>query len=504
MSLGRLSVLLVLAVPGVAQAQFVTQGDQLDQPARQNIEDTEYNGRLSLSTAFYAESGAEENGDGASPDALLWGDLRGRIEANHLSGSKFDALGDFRLRLGKSRGWIGENEFDLREAYLRWNLDAKKSVSLGRLILRDLDALTVDGASFHLKTSESFEFGAAGGLFPNPFSRSLDTDYSTAADDTRGLGGLPVGGGAWIGYRTAAVYGSLGVGAISPRSSVELLDGEVEPTRTFVTARGYSRLTPLLSLFHYGVFDITGYGGANLANAQVGLSWHATPRLTLDLAYSHMSTIAIVSYLREYLEPPDDIPQNNLDIARMAADEVRSGFNYNFLDAKIDLFGQVRLRRRDMISTEGLAVEIDDLPANNELDVSAGVRKKDAIGKWDLAANGAYLISRRSSSQYLFVRGSNSFLDDRLDVDLDAGVVLFQDRCIIANPPPDPTCTGTSDGNTIRAGGMVTFIRGDGWLGFVDYHLGYSTATYDDGDMMDLSRPAILSHSAFLRGQYSF
>jgi hypothetical protein len=501
---------LALLAPEVARAQFVSSGDKLAEPAAQNVEDTKLIGRLYATFGYYGESESSGDGMNASPDTLLWGDLRARIEADHISGGSFDFLGDFRLRftpddytvppngtpaspVTTSRGWIGGKEYDLRELFARYGSDSA-SFSVGRLILRDVDAMTVDGATFAGRTSPSFEFGIAAGLFPNPYSRSLNTDYKFAADDTRSVTGYPAAVGAWGGYRYAQFYGSVGAGAIFPRNTSPTF---TEDNRIFVTARGYARVSPTVNFFHYGVVDAAGAAGAQLTNLQLGADWMATAPLRIELAYSHMSTYAIETYFRNYLETVTDpmIITNNLDVARMAADEGRLGANYD-AGAGLDVFGQFRYRRRDAIETSQLNAAIVALPAEAQIDVSAGVRKKNAVAGWDLGANAAYITGDRTTSIYATVRGAHSYLDDRMDLDLDLGYVSYKDAVAADSP-----IGGQASGSTIRGGGQVVFRQTEHWMYLADLHLGYNSSSTASMPPRDST---ILETIGLFRVQYSF
>jgi hypothetical protein len=513
-------VALSLAAGGVARAQFVVSGDRLDQPAQQNVDETKLRGRLSFTTEVYKESSTPAAGTNseASPDTLFFGDVRARLEAEHIKGGKWNFTGDLRLRytpndfytnttsrlpgdtITSSRGWYGGKEYELKEAYFM-HRGVKADASVGRMILRDVDAMTVDGVALGVRKSPKIEYGLAAGAFPNPYSRSLTTDYSLPIDDTRTITEYPLAGAGWAGYRTAQAYGSFGVGAIFPRNKGSFK----EDTRTFVTARGYTRFSPVLSLFHYLVFDFTGSAGKNLTNLQAGITWRPRPRLTMEIAYSHMSTYAIETFLRNLLEAPaaTGVPGmvlNNLDVARSAADEGRVGGDYSMLEKRIDVFAQVRYRRRGIIASPKLDTTIAALPADTQIDVSLGARKKRWIKGWDVGGTVAVIRGGRTSSNWAFLRGNRTFMDDRLDVDLDLGYIQYTDECggTVA-APTDPTCVADSSGSTIRAGGSIVFRKSERWLVLADYHFGYNTGTQNN-----VARPAVTEHNGMLRAQYSF
>jgi hypothetical protein len=518
-----LALVLVAGAAATARAQFVTTGDKLDQPAEQNVEETAYSGRLSLATGLYSEDdGAPQNG-GSSPDLLLWADLRGRLQASHIKGGRWNLFGDLRIRytpdtfekepqntqtsndgITTSRGLVGGPEYELKEAFFT-RRGLKLDVSLGRMVLRDVDAMTIDGFALGYHKGLTWEAGFAAGLFPNPYSRSLGTDYAVPDNDTRTIVGYPAAVAAWAGYRTVRAYGALGAGAIFPRNRTTNAGVIAEDPRTMVTSRGYFRISPVVSFFHYLVVDLTGAAGAQLTNLQGLVTWRPRPRLTVELGASHMSTYAIETFLRDLLEAPiatgvPGRPINNLDVARMAADEARVGANYSILEKRIDVFGAVRYRRRDLIKTPKLEAVIEALPADTQIDVSAGIRKKRALANFDLGANVAVIRGDRTSSYYVFGRANRTFLDDRLDLDLDLGYINYKDGCEgTPAAPADPTCTGFSAGSTIRAGFSVVFRKSERWLLLADYHYGKNSGT-----VMNAARPDVTEHTGMLRVQYSY
>jgi hypothetical protein len=508
------SLFAAVALPAAAHAQFVTSGADLDEPAGEAVTDTAYRGRVSTTGVLYDESSdalvdpvLNVGDDPASGQTILYGDLRGRIEAAHIQGGKWDAVGDFRLRLPadelSARGWLGGSESDLREAYFL-RRGKKTDLALGRLILRDLDASTVDGVKLIHRPSRAFELGAFAGLYPNPFSRSLSTDYvpDRAPQD------MPAATGAWGGYRTATAHGSIGVAGIFPQDDEDAPDPD--PTRAFATASGYWRARPGVDLFHYLVVDLVGRGGTQLMNAQLGLHWRASDVLVVEAGASHMSTYAIELYLRDYLEAPDTPTpgrvQNNLFIARMASDEGRLGATYLVRKQRVDVYGQVRYRSRGMIASDDLPAEIADLPPDTQLDVSGGVRQRRSIAGLDLGLSFLYIDGDRTSTQAVTARVRRGFLDDRIDVDLDATYLAYSDTCAFApgGIPSEANCSGTADGTIVEVGGAAVWRRDKHWLFLADYHYSTNSATARSAAGVETAEPTIVGHTFFARAQYSF
>lgn len=503
----RLALALLL-VPASASAQFVTSGPDRDAPAGDNVDETAYRGRITTTGFYYGESsdGTVDATDPASDQTLLYTDLRGRVEATHIQGGKWDAVGDFRLRLPAdelaARGQLGGAESDLREAFFL-RRGRKTDVGLGRIINREVDATTIDGLRVQHRLSRDFDIGAFAGLYPSPFSRSLDTDYRQgyAPQD------MPVAAGAWGGYRTEKAWGNVGVAGILPRDDDPV---DPEPTRAFVTANGYYRASGGLDIFHYLVADLAGRGGLQLMNGQVGVHWRRSAALVLEAAASHMSTYAIELYVRDYLEQPDVAPmpgriQNNLFVARMASDELRGGFNYLLKKQRIDVFGQVRYRTRSTITSDNLPMELAELPADTQLEFSAGARQRKSFAKIDLSLNLLNITGDRTDTTAATLRARRAFKDDTIEVDLDATYLFYSDTCAFTGGVADePNCTGTADGASLEVGGTILWRRDARWLFLADYHYQKNSATVVGLMGMTVADPNIDSHSLFGRVQYSF
>ena len=80
------------------------------------------------------------------------------------------------------------------------------TMALGRQVVRDVDAITIDGFRVGYRPRKSWEYGAFAGLYPNPFSRSLDTDYL----DEGSLPGNAGGGWRLCGLQQRTQFGRAG------------------------------------------------------------------------------------------------------------------------------------------------------------------------------------------------------------------------------------------------------------------------------------------------------
>ena len=179
----------------------------------------EVRGGVSLSAMALGEttstSGAEAD---ASPHLLAYGDLRAWREARKLAVG-FELRGDFRLRLAgnfddlaalrgerqiTARGYERGREYELREAFVG-RRGERFDFQIGRLIIREADALGLDGARLVWRFHPAWHVALYGGLAPNPFSRSLLTDYTSLAG----------GGGLDAAYAYPKVWGSFSLNTVA-------------------------------------------------------------------------------------------------------------------------------------------------------------------------------------------------------------------------------------------------------------------------------------------------
>jgi hypothetical protein len=486
----RAAALLFLGLAGPARAQ-----SQVDDGEADTAEPFA-RGLLATSGLFYTESADRRvaGNDQASPEDLAFADLRARLEAGNLAGGAWGGLGDFRLRLTRdelsARGFDGGGEAHLREA-LVVRRGSRIDVSLGRHILRDVDAVRVDGAALRLHPGGRWEFGAFGGLYPNPLSRSLDDDY-------RDESGLPAAAGAWAAYNGSRSHGAFGLGGVSPREQADA--AQPEPARVFASSHGHHQLGDRVDAFHYLVGDLAGPDGATLLSAQLGANWRVSERLRLEAGLGHMSTYAVEIYVRDLLETPDPEPeagapvQNNLALVRIASDEGRAGAVL-LLPRRVDVHAQVRVRRRDALFDADLPMDIAGIAPDDQIDLSGGIRQRDSLLGLDLSASAVAIRGERTASSFATLRTRRDLWDGRLSAELEVGGVDYSDRCDAG----DPTCTGTVNGRTLRAGGQLAWLPTRGWLVLSDYRAAWNRAERDG-----MEQPAIRSHTLFLRVQRSF
>jgi hypothetical protein len=524
----------VALVPAVAAAQqgFVETA-QPDQPEPERNQ-TRIRMRMDVTGGAFVESqmGAApvENTSITSPNSIYWMDVRGKLDARHISGSKVDAMGDLRIRLNPdpsspSRGYQGGEEYDLKEAYGVYRGE-KVDFGFGRQILRDVDAQMIDGLTLLYRTSPKFEMGFFAGLYPDPFSRSIEDDYKVVsyrvdpatmlqfASGETTVDPIPVAAGTWGGYRYPRAYGAVGLAAVLPRNDdPPPLDPAAPPdseNRLLLTSNGYWRTLQSVDLIHYVVLEArNSRESPNVVNAQLAAHWRASSRLLLEAGASRMSSYAVEVYLRDLLERqipfvgvcPDIAStlciQNNIDVIRVASNEVRAGGNYLFPIQRIDVNTQVRYREREgLVLPEGLPV----FNADRQIDAAFGLRKKNVAG-WDLGGSFAVIRGKRTAANVFGARASRQ-IGETLYVDLDGGYSQYEDMCD-RSMLDMRTCDGTARGFTYRLGGLGTWQRDLHWLFIADYHLNLNKAQAIRFMLVE-KYPLMAGHAFFLRAQYRY
>lgn len=472
------------------------------QPVQQSVSDEspeyEIDGRISSTATVYTESASSEAVEGnelASPQDLMFSDLRARLSVARDDELGPKALADFRMRLTGdelgARGYTGGSEYHLRRGYVE-HRGARLRYAVGRQVIGEADAVRVDGVSAHFDDGGIWRYGAFAGAFPNPFSRSVETDYAGLTSAAR----IPITGGAHASYKTPSAYGSLAAATIAPRDQ----DAESpDPVRVFLAANGYTRVSPDIDLIHHVVVDLTGSGGTQLLSAQGTANWRPSKRLRLHLGATRMSTYAVEIYVRDLLEAEDveadaGAPvQNNLALIRIGNTELRAGANLK-LGARTDVFAHVRGRQRSALAATELPLEIAALEEENQLDVGGGVRRRDVLANVELGARATFIAGTRTRSTFANLTARRSWLGSRVMSELVLDLVRFRDNC----GDGDLACTGSSAGTTVRGGGTLIY-RTRHILVLADYRAAriWSRAS-------GMEQPRITSHSILGRAQYSF
>jgi hypothetical protein len=435
---GALVVLLLLA--GSARAE----------------ESRRFDGLVGLSGLFLVEHQAEPwQKNLASPYDLLYGDLRLVLDGRQLG--PVDLHLDARVRLTGTfdtdaatlgqrqfvaRGAIGGREYELRQAWLRVR-SGKVDFAIGRLLVAESDALRLDGARVWWRFAEHWDLSFFGGGFPDPYSRSVLTDYLAHTS--------PFAGGASLAYRYATAWGSLSGTAASV--------GPGDRPRIYLTSTGWERPTSWLGLFHDLVVDV-GDGRIDLTRLDVQLAFHA-PHFALRLGYDRMSALAIDLYLRRLLATHPDLGYantiaNNLIIERTARDQAHGELELSF--GKLTAFADGRFRQRALVGPVDprfLAPGGEPLAPGLAGDVTLGVRDRGSLAGLRLAAAFTYLADFRTRTYLATLGVGRSFARDR--VELDADFVYANGRDTLVGTACDTTrvlatCFGARAGSEYEAG----------------------------------------------------
>lgn len=348
-----------------------------------------YRGKISLSGFYYTESDGLGDGMGSTFDPtkkiaslakLGYGDLRATLSAIRIAREKLDVHIDFRLRLTgnfdfenkfvnalegfntnvylgtSARGYLGGREYDLREAYVQLRATETLRIQLGRFFVSEADNTKLDGLRVERNFGTHWLGSAFVGGYPNPYSRSLFSDYEPpcgagVAGERDGIpanasGGLnsptpeelatqkcqtegpKLGLGAGIGarYSYQSLWGNVGLmgsfflgngdggpvledpGARPPPimdsaagTFQNLLgpDGALDKPRIFVSWLNSWRPVERVDLMSDLVVDVYGSNGPQLTRAVLlgTIRLLDKERLTLRIGYSHLSSLAVSMYL---------------------------------------------------------------------------------------------------------------------------------------------------------------------------------------------------------------
>ena len=488
-----LAILAVLCVSSVARAQ--------DLKDRFNI-------RLSLTGMYLAEQESavpSRPAQVSSPFELGYGDLRAVIDARRLPG-QFELHLDGRVRLSGdfstdaatqgadqviARGYLGGREYELRQGWVR-RRGENWDFGFGRMIVNEADQLKLDGARIWWRPKKHWDTSLYAGAYPNPYSRSLTTDYN---------GGFAFAGGLDATYTYDKIWGSFSAsgsylggnddgGPLDP--NINTTGGmpftpRTEAPRVWLTWTDYIRIVSWLDLFTDVVVDAYGAGGAQLTRLDALATARAGKHLTIHAGYDHLSALAIEMWLTRLLSSrPDHLAntiENNLIVNRTARDEGRLDLDLSF--GKASFYGEGRFRKRAPVS---LTADPQFVSMGNYVlpglayDATVGVRDRGTL--WGLRAGlwGMYLSDYMARSVLVGVDLGRSFLDEKLSIDLafvyaktnDSGAVNPLPACTPnAIPGTFQSCYGTRDGAEYETGVTVSALPWAHWMMFADYRLVY-------------------------------
>jgi hypothetical protein len=512
----RAVALLVLLLPLAARAQ--------DLKDRFNI-------RVGLTGGYVTESQSEANAikRAQSTFSLGYADLRVVMDARRLPG-KFELHLDGRVRISGeyssdaarvaanqvvARGYLGGREYELREAFVR-RRGLKVDVAFGRMFVYEADAMKIDGVRLWYRFNKHWDLSFFAGGYPNPYSRSVTTDYQGA----KGYYGVSIGGGADFTYTYDKIWGSvsavgmyLGGNDDGGRLVLTAPTGmrTTEAVRAFLTWTSFERFVHWLDIYHSLVLDVAGAAGVQLTRLNVFATARAGKYLSIRAGYDHMSSIAIEMFLTNLLQNRGDFAltntiSNNLIVNRTARDEGRLGFNVGI--KKVNLFAEGRLRFRSLINPgeDPQFTLMGAAPANIAWDATLGVRDSGSLRGVRLGLWYTYLSQFRSTHYILGAELGRSFFDERFTFDLTFLYAKSRDAGagdVVGCPPlllplvPGPTaspqtvgCFGVRDGASYETGITFTGNPFRRWFALLDYRL-----VVNETD----KAPVILTHLLMLR-----
>ena len=504
-------------------------------------------GSLTSSTLLFKESGGgpypelniATGGKAANGDvpSRLFTDLRLQTDFRHISGGRWDARIDGRIRLVSQpdfsdrfdnvvaatpaaqghiqSGLLGRNEYDLRELWLVRNGN-RTDLTFGRQFIADLGAVKIDGLRFDYASTEKLTYLGFAGLFPFRGSRSVDTDYVALKDPVTGKSaGQFIGtGGFGAAYRTAKAYGSFG-GVVQ-----QAIDGG-DQTRIFGTANGYYRVSPVLDLYHFLLIDLVATnGGAQFTNASGGANYKPNQRLRMTLNLNHVDTETLAIQAGAFLDAPqpNQVVQNQIMISRLATDSARASISAGLGNLeRFEVTVAASFRRRPAFNlypvTMGTAALNYRLPGERGYEISASILDrhsyKDArIGIEALQTFGSG-GSTYNHEDVFVLRGfvGHDLMSGRGEWEAEASYSTAKDTNVgvaCAAVGPADTCFGSSKGSVISAGGTLYYRINHDWFVIGQAFISHQELTAVPVGMTQAADPAVNDLTGYLRIAYRF
>lgn len=461
-----LATALFLATPAAAQPKSDSKGV--------------YSGKVSLTGFFYTEDdGIKLTGDESlflsklsTSTQMGFGELRATVDARRIAKERIDFRLDVRLRLTgtynfetkftdeftdkrnsdnnfgiSARGYLGGPEYDLREAYVNVRFTEGFGLQLGRMFVPEADNIKLDAVRLWRRFGPHWTGTAFAGGYPNPYSRSLLTDYSSAcgsgvAGDTSTPatsgpcvpGGMQLGIGAGVGARYSydRLWGSVGLvgsffngegdggkvqvepsamsvmGARAPslsQSNLLPVDGALDAPRVFISWLNSWRPAERFDVFSDLVVDAYGSAGPQLTRLVLLGSLRLLPndRLTLRVGASYLSSLAVNMYLNRLVynrltggtlqAAGISFVENNLTILRTGRAEGRVTLDARLI-RRLGGFVEGRFRFRTLVNGGSDPTVYGD---------------KDIYGKYAQSIAGDGTIGLRDTGSIAGLRGSLSY-----------------------------------------------------------------------------------------------
>ncbi|MFT3691521.1 MAG: hypothetical protein QM831_00150 [Kofleriaceae bacterium] len=469
----------------------------------------------------------------------LFTDLRLQTDFRHISGGKWDARIDGRIRFVEQQdpvaspvaqgmnvatptpytqsGLLGQNEYDLRELWLIRNGE-RTDLTFGRQYITDLAAIKIDGLRVDYASSKQLTYVGFAGLNPFRGSRSITTDYIDLKNptDLTPAGQFIGAGGFGAAYRTPQAYGAFG-GVIQ-----QALDGGGE-TRIFGTANGYWRVNPKLDIYHYAVLD--GYatnGSAQITNLTGGLNYKPTNRLRLTASYNRVDTESLAIQAGAYLDQGSqaNAVNNEIFLSRLTTNNARGSISAGLGDMeRFEVTIAITYKNRpgftlDPVTTSALNTPLT-LKAEKGYEVFGSIIDRHSVANLRLGLDGLSSFAvgdiayQHTNVFVLRAFAGREYASGKGEWELEGSYSSTEDQSVAATAGmflscDDPaSCFGVTNGTIISLGGSTYYRLNRDWFIIAQAYLTHTALTVHEL-MGTVNDPAINGLSGYFRIAYRF
>jgi hypothetical protein len=270
---------------------------------------------------------------------------------------------------------------------------------------------------------------------------------------------------------------------------------------------------PQWDFYHYAVIDIASDAGFGIRSLHAQLGYRPSLAFHAELGYSHLSTIALETYLFDLLNMPDTrtvgTVQSNLLVQRVSRDEVHGQVDFTLGERRYDVYALGALRRRSLIDS-AQDPSFASVSAQNAADLTVGLRDRRSWRKLRLGTSVTEIFDFRARDTILRVEAGRDFLkDERLSLDASLDYQLTKDDA----PPTMAACTskafvqcfGRYSGSIYDLGLTAVYHPSLKWLALLDGHIVYDDGTtISDARLANTAQSPIATYIVFLKAQYSY